>query len=509
MADTQSKIEKRREEARKRQELNRKRENAKIKHSSVVKIKVIAVVVAVVLLLGAIIMPSVGVTKRWITAVTIGDTDICTAEYSYYYRTAFENYCNTMNSYLGYVNIDTSKSLDKQQMSETQTYADYFSEQAIQRLTDTVIWAKAAKAEGFELTEEDKESIDNQLAQIEALSNGSNIRTDSYLARLYGTGFNRSLFKESAERELLANSFKEAKRASFEYTEQDKDTYYNENEDTFKKVDIRIESFGTVAASEESEGITAEQAKQYAEEFAAGVKSEQDFVDAALARAEKDLQEGETATDDTLASGVNYEGVKAVDVNVADWAFSDSVKVGDVEVIESSDGQSFYVVYMVSTKAKDTTKTVDVRHILVKVDNTSDTSAKTAAKEKADSLMEQWKTNGSTEEAFAALATENTDDGGSKDTGGLYEAVKPGQMVDTFDAWCFDASRKAGDVEVIESQYGYHVMYFVGENDTEVWELEVEEAMRQADYTAYEAEISEGMEAETHWLGLLLRNEPI
>ena len=91
MADTQSKIEKRREEARKRQELNRKRENAAVKHSTIMRVKVTAVIVAIVIVLGAIIMPSVGVTKRWIKAVSIGDTKISTAEYSYYYRTAFED----------------------------------------------------------------------------------------------------------------------------------------------------------------------------------------------------------------------------------------------------------------------------------------------------------------------------------------------------------------------------------------------------------------------------------
>lgn len=509
MADTQSKIEKRREEARKRQELNRKRENAAVKHSTIMRIKVTAVIVAIVIVLGAIIMPSVGVTKRWIKAVSIGDTKISTAEYSYYYRTAFEDYYNTMVSYMGYAPIDATKSLEKQQFNEEQTYADYFHAKAVEELQDVVIWSEAAEAEGYTLPEEVQATIDGLLEQVETTADGNNIRIDAYLSTMYGTGFNRVLFTESAQRELMAEAFKEDKYNSFEYTDEEKAAYYEENENYFMKVDIRVESFGAVAASEETEGITVEQAKEFAEAFAKDIKTEDDFVKAALKRAEASLEEGATATDDTLAANVNYAGVSGLDTNLADWAFSDDTKVGDIEVIESADGTNYYVAYMVSTKAKDTTNTVDVRHILLGVSDVNNADEMNAAKKKAEDLLAQWEDEGATVEAFEKLAAENSDDSGSAENGGLYESVKPGEMIANFDAWCFEENRKAGDAGIVESEYGYHVMYFVGENDVEMWQREVEDTMRQRDFDAYEAEISEGVEIKTHWLGLLMRNEPI
>ena len=507
MADTQSKIEKRREEARQRQEMNRKRESAKVKHSTVVRIKVTAIVVAIVLVLGAIIMPSVGVTKRWITAVTVGNTDISTAEYSYYYQNAFNDYYNTMGSYLGYSVIDTTKSLDKQDYSEDMTYADYFHEKAVENLKTVVAWSEAAEAEGFTLPEDFQAEIDTILAEVETAANGNNIRIDSYLSSMYGIGFNRFLFTESAQRELMATAFKEAKFASFEYTEDEKAAYYDEHENEFLKVDIRVESFGTADATDTSEGITIEQAKEYAEEFAKGIKSEKDFAKAATARAQEAAGEDVTVEDDSLCADVNYTGVSGLDKNLADWAFSDDVKKGDIEVIEAADGLNYYVAYMVSPKAQDTTKTVNVRHILITAEN--DTTGLADAKTKAEQLMAQWEEDGATVEAFAALAAENSNDTGSAENGGLYEAVKPGEMVDAFDEWCFDEKREVGDVEVVQSEYGFHVMYFEGVNDLEVWERDVEDAMRNNDYNAYEAEILAKAEVETHWLGLMLRNEPI
>ena len=37
-------------------------------------------------------------------------------------------------------------------------------------------------------------------------------------------------------------------------------------------------------------------------------------------------------------------------------------------------------------------------------------------------------------------------------------------MVTNFNDWIFDASRKPGDTGIVESDYGYHIIYFVGDN---------------------------------------------
>ena len=72
-----------------------------------------------------------------------------------------------------------------------------------------------------------------------------------------------------------------------------------------------------------------------------------------------------------------------------------------------------------------------------------------------------------TEEAFAELATANTDDTGSAENGGLYEDIAPveGVYVESFTNWATDPEREAGDTGIIESTYGYHVMYYVGDDE--------------------------------------------
>ena len=116
---------------------------------------------------------------------------------------------------------------------------------------------------------------------------------------------------------------------------------------------------------------------------------------------------------------------------------------------------------------------IAVRHILVKAEADENgeytDAAKEAAKAKAEEILQEWKDGDATEESFAALAEKYSEDEGSNTNGGLYDSVLQGQMVEEFDAFCFDESRQSGDTGIVYgesgSYAGYHVMYFVGEGD--------------------------------------------
>lgn len=119
---------------------------------------------------------------------------------------------------------------------------------------------------------------------------------------------------------------------------------------------------------------------------------------------------------------------------------------------------------------KDSGKLVDVRHILVKIaGGTKDEEGKTVYSEedwetcrvKAQAILDEWLAGDKTEDSFAELAAKKTEDSGSKQTGGLYEYVYKGQMVQEFEDWCFDETREEGHTGLVKTTYGYHVMYYV------------------------------------------------
>lgn len=130
---------------------------------------------------------------------------------------------------------------------------------------------------------------------------------------------------------------------------------------------------------------------------------------------------------------------------------------------------------------------VNVRHILITpvADENAETDENgnailtdqnwADAKAKAEEIYDMWLTGEATEDSFAELAGEYSEDPGSASNGGLYEEVYPGQMVDTFNDWCFDASRQVGDSGIVETTYGYHIMYFSGTCDHPYWYVVAEQ----------------------------------
>ena len=180
-----------------------------------------------------------------------------------------------------------------------------------------------------------------------------------------------------------------------------------------------------------------------------------------------------------------YSSISSI---MQEWIRDTERKEGDITAIPytskstDADGKEvetlkgYYVVLYKGSK-DNTTALANVRHILVAFEGgtTNSTTGQTTysqaeknkAKEAAYELYDEWlyDGDGATEEHFIEMAKKHTDDSNGED-GGLYEDVYPGQMVTTFNDWCFDETRKPGDHGVVETTYGYHIMYYVGASET-------------------------------------------
>ncbi len=110
---------------------------------------------------------------------------------------------------------------------------------------------------------------------------------------------------------------------------------------------------------------------------------------------------------------------------------------------------------------------VDVRHILITIEQVAnkeehiEESDWKMTEEEAKRVLELWLSGEATQESFATLAEQYSGDPGSNRNGGLYTGVKKGQMIEDFDKWCFDTTRKTGDYGIVKGNMGYHIMYFV------------------------------------------------
>ncbi len=178
-------------------------------------------------------------------------------------------------------------------------------------------------------------------------------------------------------------------------------------------------------------------------------------------------------------------------------------KEGDLTLIVNESGtgdnktiNGFYVLRFGSVN-ENTFMLKNVRHILVafeggKTDangNKTYTEAeKNKARDEAKKLYEEFKNSDMTEETFAKMANEHSDDGDGT-TGGLYEDIFPGQMVEAFDKWCYDAERKPGDSDMVQTEYGWHIMYFVGDSESNYRDYMVENDLRAEELKTWMEEL--------------------
>ena len=105
---------------------------------------------------------------------------------------------------------------------------------------------------------------------------------------------------------------------------------------------------------------------------------------------------------------------------------------------------------------KDEFKTPEMvrsRHILIKTDPSASDNDKKKAKEKAEEILKKIKAG----EDFAKLASDVSDDTGSKPKGGELGFFPKGRMVKSFEDAAF--SLKPGEVSgIVETQFGYHII---------------------------------------------------
>ena len=67
--------------------------------------------------------------------------------------------------------------------------------------------------------------------------------------------------------------------------------------------------------------------------------------------------------------------------------------------------------------------------------------------------------------------------------------------MENFKNWAIDPARQDGDTGLVESEYGWHIMYYL--SDVPLWEQTADSALRSEDYLAWEESLCEGYEATT------------
>lgn len=147
-------------------------------------------------------------------------------------------------------------------------------------------------------------------------------------------------------------------------------------------------------------------------------------------------------------------------------------EIAEKITVSDDELKSYYDTHTDEFKAPEMIK---ARHILVKVEDTASEDEKKKGKEKAEMYLKKIKEG----EDFSKLASEVSDDPGSKAKGGDLGFFPKGRMVKPFEDAAF--SLKPGEVSgLVETQFGFHIIKVEEKKDSTVETFDaVKDRLRQ------------------------------
>ena len=413
------------------------------------------------------------------TAYSVGSRDFSAAEVSYHYANQYNNFVNQYGSYASMFGLDTANGisgLDKQDCPLAEgSWKDYFLDAAKNGMLQTTALTDYAAAKGIALDESEKAEI---LSAFDGLKETAKLygygSADKMLAANYGAGVTQKLVQNAYLESALANKVVTEVSEGFTYTPEELEAQYQSYEGSKDCFDY---SYVYVAAEKiDPDGEDGEQPAAATEETRAAAKAlaeaiaqsyreigteeetvSQRMIDAAAAN-------GQSSTDQSRVSGSALPAAK-------EWMMDSTRRAGDITV-EADSSESGYYVVAFAGRDDNHYKTASVRHILIKAaadeNGAYSEEAKAAAKARAEEILAEFEAGDRSEESFAVLAEQYSEDAGSNTKGGLYEDVAKGQMVQEFNDFCF-GGHKPGDTGIVYGESaayaGYHVMYYVGEGE--------------------------------------------
>jgi len=496
-----------------------RKEQAEAKKLKIYSIAFTALIIAIIVVTLTVIIwqavDNAGLVPKWTTALTIGEHKINCVEMNYYYRYAISAFLqnsggdvSTAKSLFG---VDLTMPLDQQKYyEENRMWSDYFMEEAIDLAVSDYTMSDAATKAGYKLSAEEESSLSDEFLMVESnAATGGYTDIDEFVRAYYGNGADYESYKAFVRRNALAESYRASQTETFTVTE-DEITSYNEehfneySSFTYNTYTLTYTSFLTDGTKDEEGNITYTDEQHKASETAAKEAADQlakattlEEFNTAIAELEinKDLEKPASSTANT---NVLYSSVPE---NYQEWMADSSRKAGDVKIFDrvttsyneedvATETVSGYIVVCYVSRNDNEDKLDNVRHILIALqddensgETATDTDSYEYAKEEAESVYEEWKNSGADQAAFIKLVEKYSADKDAEE--GLYENISrydnyyTGNFTNEAKLWAVDAERKAGDTEIVESELGYHIMYYVGEAEDNYRHYSIETLLRQ------------------------------
>ena len=226
-------------------------------------ITVIVSILVAALLIACLVLSYVvssGVLVRSRTAVKSDNYRISGSLLTYYFYSQYQSFLSTYGSYASYFGLDTSKSLKNQNYSDDLTWYDYFMNSTASQLVQIVALCEGARAEGVELDEEDKKSVDEVIESLESYAKENSMTVSTLLSKYYGRGVTIADVRKATEMSTLASKYMNKLGDDFKaaLTDEEIEKYVDDHKSSFLSVNVLKYTFKAELKTEGAEATEAE-----------------------------------------------------------------------------------------------------------------------------------------------------------------------------------------------------------------------------------------------------------
>lgn len=451
-------------------------------------------------------------------AAKFGKTNVSVGMYNYYYNGVKNNYIRYAQN--GYIELDPNSDYSTQYTIDKEgnkiSWLDLFKKDTESQLQYVVAFYEAGVAEGLKLTEKEQENIEQEIKNVEKQASEEKVSVNDYLAKHYGKNFGVETLRKTREQFYIANDYYNQKFINEKVDTEKFEDYFKENKNKYYSTKFACVEMTFDAKDKESAEKSKELAKKYCSEVTdlkslkaiipeASSDLIQKYIDNGYFENKEDAVKALESSIEMTKSGAELESNFGKEIT--DWLMSDETAVGSTNYYLDEEYGFIYIFLKTGEPEFDETEVYSVRHILVTPKSENESEAEeTENPAKKEYTEEEWKTaldnanailneynsGDKTESSFAVLAEAKSDDIESTSLGtrgfygGAIEGTHLGEMVPEFEGWATDKERKYGDVDIVKSQFGYHIMFFM--NDGPVYNYNALRDYKIKNYTEVENE---------------------
>jgi len=292
-----------------------------------------------------LIILTLGLPQRLLTAVRVGEEKYNIAAYNYYYYEAYYGFANENYDHLDEIGLNINQDLRRQNYDADTTWAEHFRTVTLEDMREyTILRCEAAQA-GFDASEE----IGDKRAESEALLREACIQNnisdvDKYLSQLYDAGMTEDIYYTQLANRTLAEAYRTELMVQLAPSDSEVEAYKEEHytDGEYATADVVIAYFSP--AQDRVTGEKEERQWNNAETLALAAQARAGELGGDLAAFETVAAQFSQLEDEDVADG-HYTGLTRDDLEetLRDWCYDSARKAGDNTVLRGETG--WYLIY--------------------------------------------------------------------------------------------------------------------------------------------------------------------